>query len=30
MDWSNAPRVRVYTRETDDDLALSRDALGAR
>lgn len=27
MDWSNEPYVRVYTRETDDDLALSWDAL---
>lgn len=27
MDWANEPYVRVYTRETDDDLALSYDAL---
>jgi hypothetical protein len=26
MDWSNEPYVRVYTRETDDDLALSWEA----
>lgn len=27
MDWSNEPYVRVYTRETDDDLALSWEAM---
>lgn len=27
MDWSNEPYVRVYTRVTDDDLALSFDAI---
>lgn len=27
MDWSNEPYVKVYTRETDDDLALSWEAL---
>jgi hypothetical protein len=27
MDWSNEPYVRMYTRETDDDLALSWEAL---
>lgn len=26
MDWSNEPYVRMYTRETDDDLVLSWDA----
>lgn len=26
MDWSNEPYVKVYTRETDDDLALSWEA----
>lgn len=26
MDWSNEPYVRVYTRETDDDLSLSWEA----
>lgn len=26
MDWSNEPYVRVYTRETDDDIALSWEA----
>lgn len=27
MDWSNEPYVKVYTRETDDDLALSWEAV---
>lgn len=27
MDWSNEPYVRVYTRETDDDMALSWEAV---
>ena len=27
MDWSNEPYVKVYTRETDDDLLLSWEAL---
>lgn len=27
MDWSNEPYVRVYTRETDDDMALSWEAM---
>jgi hypothetical protein len=27
MDWSNEPYVRVYTRETDDELALSWEAM---
>ena len=27
MDWSNEPYVRLYTRETDDDLVLSWDAI---
>lgn len=27
MDWANEPYVKAYTRETDDDLALSWEAL---
>jgi len=27
MDWSNEPYVKVYTRETDDDLALTWEAV---
>lgn len=27
MDWSNEPYVKVYTRETDDDLTLSWEAM---